>query len=253
MIPALLIGRGGSSGFPHKNTTPVLGRPLMMYPILAAQHARLVTPGQVYLSTDSDTMKDVGARLGCRLIERPDYLATNEALAEDAFIHGFQTIRDTSTEPIECIALLFCNGATITPGIIDRGVEALRQDPALDSASTVSRYNMWSPLRAKKIVDGRLVPLIPLEFWGDVSCDRGSQGDTYFADCSAFVCRPRCLEPGYGDLPFRWMGRTVHPLEQWGGLDVDYQWQLGQVEYWLRQHGFSETALPYTGTDAVAW
>lgn len=251
MIPALLIGRGGSSGFPHKNVTPVLGRPLMTYAIMAAQHARLVTPGQVYLSTDSDAMKEVGARAGCRLIDRPDYLATNEALAEDAFIHGFQTIRDASAEPIEAIVLLFCNGATITPGIIDRGIEGLRADASLDSAATVSRYNMWSPLRAKKIEDGLLKPLIPLEFWGDVSCDRGSQGDTFFADCSAFVCRPQCLEPGYGDLPFRWMGRTVLPLEQWGGLDVDYPWQLGQVEYWLRQHGFSDTALPYGTAGAL--
>jgi hypothetical protein len=245
MIPALLIGRGGSSGFKNKNLSPVLGRPLMTYATLAAQHAAEVTPGEVYLSTDSDAMKTLGASLGCKLIERPAFLATNEALAEDAFIHGFETIRDQAADPIEFIVLLFCNGATITPGIIDKGVEALRRDETIDCAATVSRYNMWSPLRAKTIVDGRLEPAIPLDFWGDVSCDRGSQGDTYFADCSAFVCRPRCLEPGYGDLPFRWMGRRVHPLEQWGGLDIDYEWQVGQVEYWLRQHGFSETTLPY--------
>ena len=67
----------------------------------------------------------------------------------------------------------------------------------------------------------------------------------YFADCSAFVCRPQCLQAGYGHLPFRWMGRSVHPLKQWGGLDVDYRWQVGQVEYWLREHGFTEHSTPY--------
>ena len=146
--------------------------------------------------------------------------------------------------------LLFCNGATIRPGIIDEGIDALRADETLDSAATVSRYNMWSPLRAKKIEGRRLRPFIPLEFWGDVSCDRGSQGEVYFADCSAFVCRPKCFDPGYGELPFRWMGREVHPLEQWGGLDVDAEWQLGQVEYWLRHHGFTETVTPYGGSAA---
>ena len=36
MIFAILIGRKGSIGFPGKNTTLVLGRPLMSYPLLAA-------------------------------------------------------------------------------------------------------------------------------------------------------------------------------------------------------------------------
>jgi CMP-N-acetylneuraminic acid synthetase len=245
VIAALLIGRAGSTGFPNKNIAPLLGRPLMVYPILAAQHARSIAQGAVYLSTDSEKMREIAATHGCHLVDRPEWLATDEALAEDAFRHGFRVIRASAPEPIEFIVLLFCNAATITPGIIDVGVEALRQDPSLDSAVTVSQYDMWSPLRAKKIENGLLTPFVPLEFWDDVSCDRHSQGATYFADCSVFVCRPRCLDPSYGDLPFRWMGRRVYPLPQWGGLDVDYEWQLGQVEFWLRRHGFSETRTPY--------
>ena len=27
--------------------------------------------------------------------------------------------------------------------------------------------------------------------------------------------------------------------------EVDYEWQKGQVEFWLRKHGFSETNTPY--------
>lgn len=245
MIPALIIGRGGSSGFPSKNLSILLGRPLMLYPILAAMNAKSINKQKIYLSTDSDAIKELGVRHGCKLIDRPDYLATNEALAEDAFIHGFEAIRGLNFEPIEFIVLLFCNGVTITPGIIDKGVEALRKDPSLDCAATVSRYNMWSPLRAKKIENGLLEPFVPLDFFGNASCDRGSQGDTYFADCSAFACRSRCLEKGYGDLPFRWMGRKVYPLEQWGGLDVDYEWQAGQAEYWLLKHGFTVNSTPY--------
>src|SRR6202008_3440246 len=51
MICALLLGREGSSGFPGKNVYPVLGRPLVAYPLLAAAGARSVD--RVYLSTDS--------------------------------------------------------------------------------------------------------------------------------------------------------------------------------------------------------
>ena len=55
MIAALLLGREGSVGFPGKNTFPVLGRPLMQYPMMAAMHAPSVA--RCYLSTDSEAYK----------------------------------------------------------------------------------------------------------------------------------------------------------------------------------------------------
>jgi CMP-N-acetylneuraminic acid synthetase len=39
-VVALMIGRGGSTGFPGKNLYPVLGRPLMAYPLMAAAASR---------------------------------------------------------------------------------------------------------------------------------------------------------------------------------------------------------------------
>jgi CMP-N-acetylneuraminic acid synthetase len=246
MIPALIIGREGSTGFPNKNITPFLGRPLMEYPILAAQNSKYVD--DIFISTDSDQIRKLGESHGLKNIDRPEYLATNDALAEDAFAHGYREIKSRSDKPIEFIILLFCNGACITPGIIDQGIEFLRQDTKekYDSAVTTSLYNMWSPLRAKQIVNDTLEPFFPIEMFKNASCDRGSQGDCWFADCSAFVVRPKCLENlEYGENPFRWMGRKVYPLKQWGGLDLDFEWQKGQVEFWLEQHGFTGTKTPY--------
>ena len=77
MIPALLIGRGGSVGLPGKNTMTVVGRPLMEYPILAAKNGRCVD--KVYLSTDSKDIADTGRRLGVEIIDRPPRLATKSA------------------------------------------------------------------------------------------------------------------------------------------------------------------------------
>jgi hypothetical protein len=48
-----------------------------------------------------------------------------------------------------------------------------------------------------------------------------------------------------GFPPFPWLGRKVHPIKQWGGMDIDYHWQVPIVEHWLRQHGFTESSLPY--------
>ena len=245
MNVALTIGRAGSSGVPGKNTRQIVGRPLMAYPLMAAQHSKYID--RVFLSTDSEEIAQVGRDYHAEYLPRPVELATKEALSEDAFRHGYHMIREHVKIEIETITLLFCNGATITPGIIDQGIDVLRADPSLDSAVTVSKYNMWSALRARRIDEnGLVVPFVPLELFEDATCDRDSQGDTYFVDCSAFVVRPHCFDfETYGEPPFQWIGKQVYPLFQWGGLDIDYEWQWPMVEFWLRSHGFSEAETPY--------
>ena len=101
MIPALIIGRKGSTGFPNKNITNFVGRPLMTYPILAAQNSKLVD--EIYISTDSDKIKQIAISHGLKNIDRPEELATNDALAEDAFAHGYREIKKNSNKEIELL------------------------------------------------------------------------------------------------------------------------------------------------------
>jgi hypothetical protein len=249
MICALLLGREGSSGFPKKNVYPVLGRPLVAYPLMTAAGSASVD--RVYVSTDSPALKRIGLEYGARIIDRPPHLASKAALGEDAFAHGYHAIVQeiaAEGESVELMVLLFANAATITPALIDEGVRALRANPDLDSAVSVSCYNMWSPLRARKIHDdGLLHPFVPFETFGDpatLNCDRDSQGDVWFADMGVSIVRPRCLQNLHaGLLPQKWMGRKIFPLKQWGGLDVDYEWQIPLVEYWLLAHGAEPVAV----------
>ncbi len=244
MVVALIIGRAGSSGFKNKNLKQILGRPLSAYPILSATKSKLVD--KVYLSTDSSEIAAIGKEYNAEIIERPDFLATRKALSQDAFRHGYKEIVSRNHPgQVEMVVLLFCNGATIQPGIIDKGIRLLKEDEDLDSAVTVSPYNMWSPLRAHRIEKGYLKPFFENTAFEHADCDRDSQGDVYFPDCSAFVVRPRCFDFSYGVPPFPWIGKKVLPLVQWGGLDVDYEWQMPQVEFWLKEHGFTETTTPY--------
>jgi hypothetical protein len=250
MIAALLLGRKGSVGFPGKNLYPILGRPLMTYPLLAAVSAKQVD--SVYVSTDDERIMEISEQHGAHIIVRPPELASKSALGEHAYVHGYQIIRDSMPKgrELEMLVLLFCNAATILGQTIDQGINVLRQNLEYDSAVTVSCYNMWSPLRARKIgPDGLLHPFVPFESFGDpatLNCDRDSQGDVLFADMGVSIVRPRCLENiEQGLLPQKWMGRKIYPLKQWGGCDVDFEWQIPFVEYWLKQHGFSDSTLPY--------
>lgn len=243
-----MIGRAGSTGFPGKNVYPVLGRPLAAYPLMAARGSRYVE--RLFVSTDSAEIMAIGRKFGAELIERPARLATKEALGEHVFVHGYQEIArrlQPTGARLELLVLLFANAATVTAELIDRAIQALRADGRIDSAVTVSEYNMWSPLRARRLdADGCLQPFVPFETFGDprtLNCDRDSQGSVYFADMGLSVVRPRCLDNlDQGLLPQKWMGQRIHPIVSWGGCDIDYEWQVPMVEFWLRKHGFSEPA-----------
>ena len=246
MIVAILIGRGGSVGLPNKNVYPLLNRPLMSYPLLAAQNSKFVD--DVYVSTDSKDIMDVAKKLGAKTINRPPELATSEAIIEDVFVHAYEFIKSNTKEKIELCVILMCNAVSVLPETIDKGVEILRSKKDFDSAVTVSGYNMFSPIRARKIgKDGSLIPFISFDqFNFKVNSNRQKQDTVYFHDCGASIVRPKCLENiKEGLLPQKWMGKKIYPLIQEGVLDVDYAYELPIAENWLKTNGFTEEKLPY--------
>lgn len=241
-ICALMIGRKGSVGFPGKNTVRISGRALAEYPLLAARASCEVE--RIFVSTDCPKIKKLAIRHKAEWIPRPTRLATKKALGEDAFRHGYEVIVESLANKgkrLEFLILLFANAPTVTGKMIDRGIAALRKNPTADSAVSVSIYNMWSPLRARRLNrSGFLEPFVPFRVFGDpkkLNCDRDSQGNVYFADMGVSVVRSRCLDNlKNGLLPQKWMGKKILPIFSWGGCDIDYPWQIPQAEYWLKKH-----------------
>ena len=248
MIAAILIGRKGSQGFPGKNTAQIFGRPLFAYPLRAA--AKVEAIDSIVVSSDDPAIHSyIASRTDypyagkvIRYMERPSYLCTDDAQAGEVYQHVYKELRlhDTTTVDFELLVLLMANAPMVTPEIIEEGIEVLRRDETLDSAITVSQYNQWNPARARYI-DER-THLRPMVLLPGATCDRNSVGDTWFADFGAVIVRPHCLEKLDGLPPQPWMGQTIYPLKQWGGFDIDYPWQLPQIEYWLHQHGYTELA-----------
>jgi len=239
MIAAVLMGRKNSKSFPGKNLHKIMGRELAAYPMMAAKGCSEID--KVYISTDDERLMEVASRYGVEVIVRPPELCTDEALSDHVYMHAFDIIKERKKTKPELLVLLMCNAAIITSGTISEGIAVLRSKPEYDSAVTVSKYNMWSPLRARRIdKDGLLKPFVPFGAFGDpakLNCDRDSQGDVWFADMGVSIVRPRCLENiEKGLLPQKWMGQKIYPLKQWGGLDIDYEWQVPQVEYWIKEN-----------------
>ena len=137
---------------------------------------------------------------------------------------------------------MFANAPLVTSKMINQGILKLKKNKRADSAVSTSVYNMWSPLRARKLDhNGFLKPFVPFKTFGNpktLNCDRDSQGNVYFADMSLSVVRTKCLEKlKDGLLPQKWMGKKILPIICHGGLDIDYDWQVPQISYLLKKNG----------------
>ena len=212
MIYAILIGRANSKGFPNKNLKKINNRHLFEYPILACQKSKIVN--KIFVSTDSSTIKNKLKKFkNLEIIDRSKKLSSDRALGEDVFLDAYKKIKKKQKNiKIEFLILLFANSVTISPKMLNDGVDFLRKHPSFDSAVSTSIYNMWSPLRARKLnKNGALVPFVPFETFGNpktLNCDRDSQGDVYFADMSCSIVRTKCLENMKNNLlPQKWMGK----------------------------------------------
>jgi CMP-N-acetylneuraminic acid synthetase len=227
------------------NSEGALGRRLFEYPLIACKNSKYVE--KIFVTTDCPIITRVSKKYGAIQINRPKKLANSKALGEQVYEHGYFEIKkilNLNAENIEFIILLMANAPTITGKLIDQGISILRKNKSIDSAVTTSIYNMWSPLRARKMKNSLLKPFVPFETFGNpktLNCDRDSQGDVYFADMSVSVVRSKCLENlKDGLLPQKWMGKKIAPIPSWGGCDVDYEWQLPMIEFWLKKNGYKK-------------
>ena len=193
----------------------------------------------IFVSTDDEDIKQDAKSFNLDIIDRPGDLCTDAALFEDALVHGYKEILERLGRKPEIVVVLMCNVATISGSLIDKAVDALLNDADADSAVTVSKLNMYSPLRARRLdADGYLKPFVPFESFGDpekLSCDRDSQGDVYFADMSHSVVRSHCLDKiSDGMLPQKWMGQRILPIDNIYGCDIDHEWQVSVSEWWIK-------------------
>lgn len=232
-IAALLIGKKISKGFPGKNTMTINGLPSCEYGFQAAKRLGIK---DIFVSTDCPTIAKIGKSYSAKLIQRPPDLATPESLTEDVLVHAYKEIVKKGVNP-EIVVLLFANNPAISIELIKQGINKLMEDKSYDSAFSVSKYNMFSPTRARKILNEKIQPFVPLNLIGNVSSIRSSQGDVYFCDLSIQVIRKRVFDNmSEGMQPFQWMGKKSYPLKNSYGFDIDEEWQKAAIEIWLKKY-----------------
>lgn len=240
----LVIGKKISTGTPGKNVRNIVGRPSAEYAFIAAKYSKI---DQVFCSTDSEEIAEIGKKYGAIHIERPPELALPDSLTEDVLLHAYDFIKKQIDKPISTITLLFANNPAINVHLLDEAISKLLKHPDADSCFSVSKYDMFTPARARKVnANNEIESYVDLALMDNVSSIRDSSGATYFCDLAIQVMKENCFtNMNEGQLPFLWQGKKSIAVFNDFGFDVDSEWQFVVIEYWLRKHGYTENSIPW--------
>lgn len=122
-VLALIPARAGSKGLPDKNIRPLMGKPLLAWPIEAALAARAVD--RVILSTDSEDYARIGRVHGAETpFLRPADLASDTAPSIGFILHALDTLA-AEGEIYDYLVLLEPTSPLTEGGDIDAALQAL--------------------------------------------------------------------------------------------------------------------------------
>ncbi|TRZ78880.1 MAG: acylneuraminate cytidylyltransferase family protein [Actinobacteria bacterium] len=84
-VVAIILARGGSKGLPGKNIRPFCGKPLLAWTI---ENCRDGGIEDIFVSSDSDEILEVGLQYGAKMIKRPDEISIDTSSSESGWLHG---------------------------------------------------------------------------------------------------------------------------------------------------------------------
>lgn len=233
-ITALLTGKG-SNTLRDKNILPVLGKPLMYYPAMAARRASAIT--EFYVSSDSPAILGTAESLGYTRIVRPPNLCRPESRHVDAITHALDEIAALGAPAPDILIVLLANNISIKTEWIETAINHLIEDPTLSAVTPAYDDQDHHPYRAKSVgADGTIQSFLPLA--GDVSTNRQDLPPCYYL-CHNFwaLNLHNSVRNGTGHPPWSFMGPRVKPLIVEESVDVHLQRDLLLCEDWLLRHG----------------
>lgn len=238
MNVAILFGRKNSKSIKNKNIIKILSKPIFTYPIIAAKKVKAIS--KIYVSTDSNNIIEKSLKMGCEIIKRPSYLCTDEALLEDAIQHAVNYCQKINDYKIKNFIILLCNSICINYRDLSKGLNILQKNKRIDTVTTVSKFNNFSPVRAKKVKNKMLQNYIPnkqLSRFTKLSCDRDKSVHSFFCTQSFTISKAKILKNmKMNPFPYNWMGKRVKHIEQKFCVgDIDFPWQIEVTKWWIKK------------------
>lgn len=229
---AIITARGGSQSIPDKNIMDICGKPALGYVIGAAKEAELI--GEIYVTTDSEKIKEVGLKYNCRVIDRPPHLCLPDANHGDVMVHAVDIVREEFPD-LNIVTVLLGNTVMVNGKLIDLSIQILNQNLKFDSVMSVWEAGDDHPYRALKIGEaGFLESFLNIE----AGTSRQYYPQVYYYDQGVWTFRYHCVYQREGPNPWWWMGKRCFPIiRNWvTGRDFHSRLDLKISEFWLKNN-----------------
>lgn len=236
-IAALLTGRGNNT-LKDKNVLPVLGKPLLYYPAMAAKTCNLIT--DFYVSSDDEKILKAASDCGYKKIVRPVELAAPTSQHVDAIRHALGVMKQDGVEP-DILVVLLANSGIVKTEWIEESITQLLKDEALSASVPVLLEMDNHPYRSKRLREDGC-----LDTWFDF---RGKNISTNRQDlpmnfvlCHNFWTlnlKNSLYSSTEGQQPWTFMGSNIKPIVVKESFDVHDEVILDVRKNGYRKRGLS--------------
>ena len=234
-VVALLTGRGNNT-LKDKNVLPVLGKPLLYYPAMAARSCELIS--DFYVRSDDDKILNAAADCGYKKIVRPAELALPTAQHVDAIKHALQVMKEDGVEP-DILVVLLANSGIVKKEWIQESIENLINNPELSASVPVLLEQDHHPYRCKCLrEDGCLDTWFDFKN-RDISTNRQDL-PMNFVLCHNFWTlnlKESLYSNVPGQQPWTFMGNNIKPIVVKESFDVHDEDDIVRTEKWLISEG----------------
>lgn len=234
-IAALLTGRGNNT-LKDKNVLPVLNKPLLYYPAMAAKACKLIT--DFYVSSDDEKILSAAADCGYKKIVRPIELAAPTSQHVDAIKHALGVMKQDGVEP-DILVVLLANSGIVKTEWIEESITNLLKDEMLSASVPVLLEMDNHPYRSKRLREDGC-----LDTWFDF---RGKKISTNRQDlpmnfvlCHNFWTlnlKESLYSSNEGQQPWTFMGNNIKPIVVKESFDVHDEDDILRTEKWLMEEG----------------
>lgn len=224
-VLAIIPARGGSKSVPKKNILKLAGKPLIVWTIEAAKKSSYID--DTIVSTDSKEIKRVAESAGASVpFIRPKSLALDSSPTMPVMQHATHWMEHATGHQYTHIVLLEPTSPLRTSKDIDATIKKAIQTGA-DCVMTMYRLNDFHPVRAKRIVNDRIVPFSIKEKEGT---PRQALPAAYYRNGSVYVTKRDVLMKknsiwGKSIRPY------IMPVER--SIDIDDYQSFSYAEYYL--------------------
>ena len=234
-IAALLTGRGNNT-LKDKNVLPVLGKPLLYYPAMAAKACSLIT--DFYVSSDDEKILNAASDCGYKKILRPAELAAPTSQHVDAIRHALGIMQQDGVEP-DILVVLLANSGIVKTEWIEESINHLLKDKVLSASVPVLLEMDNHPYRSKRLrEDGCLDTWF--EFKGKNISTNRQDLPMNFILCHNFWTlnlKNSLYSSIEGQQPWTFMGNNIKPIIVKESFDVHDEDDIIRTEKWLLEEG----------------